>query len=57
VVGVEFLINFGGLGAIIANLGDRFELPKMFGAILFVVLVSASFYAITARLERWLSRL
>ncbi len=57
VVGVEFLINFGGLGAIIANLGDRFELPKMFGAILFVVLTSACFYVITARLERWLSRL
>ena len=56
VVGVEFLINFGGLGAIIANLGDRFELPQMFGAILFVVLVSASFYVITGRLERWLSR-
>ncbi len=57
VVGVEFLINFGGLGALIANLGDRFELPQMFGAILFVVLVSASFYVFTARLERWLSRL
>jgi ABC-type nitrate/sulfonate/bicarbonate transport system permease component len=57
VVGVEFLIHFGGLGDIIANLGDRFELPKMFGAILFVVLVSACFYALSARLERWLSRL
>ena len=57
VVGVEFLINFGGLGALIANLGDRFELPKMFGAILFVVLTSACFYLFTARLERWLSRL
>jgi ABC-type nitrate/sulfonate/bicarbonate transport system permease component len=57
VVGVEFLINFGGLGEIIANLGDRFELPKMFGAILFVVLTSACFYVLTAKLEQWLSRL
>ena len=57
VVGVEFLINFGGLGEIIANLGDRFELPKMFGAILFVVLTSACFYVLTAKFEQWLSRL
>ncbi len=57
VVGVEFLIDFGGLGALINTLGDRFELPEMFGAIGFVVLVSICFVAITERLERWLSRL
>ena len=56
VVGVEFLINFGGLGATIAALGDRFELPKMFGAIGFVVLVSILFFMLTERLERWLQR-
>lgn len=56
VVGVEFLINFGGLGAVIAALGDRFELPKMFGAICFVVLASIIFFMLTERLERWLRR-
>jgi NitT/TauT family transport system permease protein len=56
VVGIEFLINFGGLGAVIANLGDRFELPKMFGAIFFVVLASICFFVLTERLERWLQR-
>ena len=27
VVGVEFLVNFGGLGQLIADLSDRYELP------------------------------
>jgi ABC-type nitrate/sulfonate/bicarbonate transport system permease component len=57
VVGIEFLINFGGMGAIIATLGDRFELPKMFGAICFVVLASICFFVLTERLERWLRRM
>jgi len=56
VVGIEFLINFGGMGAMIATLGDRFELPKMFGAIAFVVLTSVAFFALTQRVERWLTR-
>lgn len=56
VVGIEFLIEFGGLGATIAELGDRFELPKMFGAISFVVLTSVCFFMLTERLERWLQR-
>ena len=57
VVGIEFLINFGGMGAVIANLGDRFELPRMFGAIGFVVLTSICFFVLTERLERWLRRM
>jgi NitT/TauT family transport system permease protein len=57
VVGIEFLINFGGMGALIAALGDRFELPKMFAAICFVVLTSICFFMLTERLERWLRRM
>ena len=57
VVGIEFLINFGGMGAIIATLGDRFELPEMFAAICFVVLTSICFFVLTERLERWLRRM
>jgi len=54
VVGIEFLINFGGLGQLIADLADRYEVPSMYAAILFVVLVSVSFFWLTERLERWL---
>jgi len=54
VVGVEFLIAVGGLGYLIANLGDRFDYPAMYAGIFFVVLVSITFFWITERLEKWL---
>jgi NitT/TauT family transport system permease protein len=54
VVGVEFLIRFGGLGALIADLADRFDLPGMYGAIGFVTLASAGFFLGLERVERWL---
>ncbi len=54
VVGVEFLINFGGLGELIDDLSQRWEIPSMFGAILFVMLTSVGFFYVTERIERWL---
>jgi NitT/TauT family transport system permease protein len=54
IVGVEFLINFGGLGQLINELAERYDLPGTYGAILFVILVSIVFFDLTARLERWL---
>jgi NitT/TauT family transport system permease protein len=54
VVGVEFLINFGGLGELIDDLAQRWEIPSMYGAILFVMLTSVVFFYITERVERWL---
>lgn len=54
VVGVEFLVNFGGLGQLIADLSDRYELPAMYASVLFVILVSMCFFVLTERLERWM---
>jgi len=54
VVGVEFLIGYGGLGALIPDLADRFEIPAMYGAIVFVILVSACVQLVVRRAERWL---
>lgn len=54
VVGVEYLIGFGGMGLMISELGDRFEIPGMYASILFVVICSASFFYLTERLEKWL---
>ena len=53
IVGVEFLINFGGLGQLINELAERYDLPGTYGAILFVVLVSILFFDLTERIERW----
>jgi len=54
IVGVEFLINFGGLGQLINDLAERYDLPAMYAAILFVVLVSVLFFVLSERIERWL---
>jgi NitT/TauT family transport system permease protein len=54
VVGVEFLINFGGLGQLINDLAERYDLPGTYAAICFVILVSVLFFMITERVERWL---
>ena len=55
IVGVEFLINFGGLGQLINELAERYDLPGTYAAICFVVLVSVIFFVITEWIERWLS--
>jgi NitT/TauT family transport system permease protein len=54
VVGVEFLINFGGLGQLINELAERYDLPGTYAAICFVILVSVLFFMFTERVERWL---
>ena len=54
IVGVEFLINFGGLGQLINDLAERYDLPGTYAAIGFVILVSIVFYVLTGKLERWL---
>jgi NitT/TauT family transport system permease protein len=54
IVGVEFLINFGGLGQLINDLAERYDLPGVYAAIFFVILVSVLFFVTLERLERWL---
>jgi NitT/TauT family transport system permease protein len=55
IVGVEFLINFGGLGQLINELAERYDLPGTYAAICFVILVSICVFIILERLERWLT--
>jgi len=54
IVGVEFLINFGGLGQLINDLAERYDLPGTYAAICFVILVSVVFFFLTDRVEKWL---
>jgi NitT/TauT family transport system permease protein len=54
VVGVEFLINFGGLGPLINELAERYDLPGTYAAICFVILVSVIFFIVIERIEQWL---
>ena len=54
VVGVEFLINYGGLGQLIEDLAERYDLAGTYAAICFVILVSVLFFVALERIERWL---
>jgi len=54
VVGVEFLINYGGLGQLINDLAERYDLPGTYAAICFVILVSVVFFMTLEKIERWL---
>jgi NitT/TauT family transport system permease protein len=54
IVGVEFLINFGGLGQLINELAERYDLAGTYAAICFVILVSILFFVALEKAERWL---
>lgn len=56
VVGVEFLINYGGLGQLINDLAERYDLPGTYAAICFVILVSVVFFVVIEWIEQWLTR-
>jgi NitT/TauT family transport system permease protein len=54
IVGVEFLINYGGLGQLINDLAERYDLAGTYAAICVVILVSVLFFMALERIERWL---
>ena len=54
IIGMEFLIDFGGLGRIVSEMYFRFEIPGMYVAIVLIVLVSWTFLYVLSRLELWL---
>jgi NitT/TauT family transport system permease protein len=54
IIGTEFLINFGGLGQLVADLAERYDLAGTYAAICFVILVSVLFFMALEKAERWL---
>lgn len=40
VIGIEFLIVYGGLGRIVSTMYDNYEFPGMYAAIIFIVLIA-----------------
>lgn len=54
IVAIEYLIDFGGLGRIVSQMYDRFDIPETYASILAVILVSSVFYAGFGRIEKWL---
>ena len=56
IIGIEFLINFGGLGYLVSHMYDLFEITKMYAAILLVITVSALFYCVLNWAQRRVNR-
>ncbi|MGX1096319.1 ABC transporter permease [Amorphus sp. MBR-141] len=54
VVAVEYLINLGGLGNLVGELAERYDLAATYAAVCFVIAVSVLIFAAVERLERWL---
>lgn len=54
VIGVEFLVNFGGLGFVVSNMYDRFDFAAMYGAIIFVILICVAILRLLTLVEDWL---
>ncbi len=52
VIGIEFLVNFGGLGFLVSNLNDRFDYPGMYAAILFVIVICVAMLSALNVVER-----
>jgi len=54
IIGIEYLIDFGGLGRVVSEMHYRYEIPAMYAAILLIVAVSLIFLVALRRLESWL---
>jgi len=56
VVAMAYLANFGGLGFLVGELYDRFDIPGMYGAALFTIVMSAMVFWGAERLEVWIQK-
>ncbi|MEO7241749.1 MAG: ABC transporter permease subunit [Variovorax sp.] len=56
VVAMEYLANFGGLGFLVGELYDRFDIPGMYAAALFVIVMSVIVFWGAERLEAWFQK-
>jgi NitT/TauT family transport system permease protein len=54
IVAIEYLTDFGGLGRIVSQMYDRFDIPETYASIAAVILVSTFFYWGFGRVEKWL---
>ena len=54
IVALEFLLNFGGLGGMVGEMYDRYNIPGMYAAIIFVVIMSLIYFKIVQGIQTWL---
>lgn len=54
VVAIEYLVVLGGLGSLVSDLYDRYNIPGMYAAIVAVIGVTVVFFKLATEVERWL---
>lgn len=54
VVAIEYLVVLGGLGSLVSDMYDRYNIAGMYAAILAVILVTVVFFKLASEIERWL---
>ncbi|MFM2130423.1 MAG: hypothetical protein RL477_1969 [Pseudomonadota bacterium] len=54
IVALEFLLNFDGLGGLVGEMYDRYNIPGMYAAIAFVIILSLVYFRILQRIQTWL---
>ncbi len=54
IVALEFLLDFGGLGGLVGEMYDRYNIPGMYAAIIFVIIMSLIYFQIVQRIQTWL---
>ena len=54
IVALEFLLNFGGLGGMVGEMYDRYNIPGMYAAIVFVILMSLVYFHILQSIQSWM---
>jgi len=53
-IAFEFLLNFGGLGGLVAELAELYNPPATMAAMLFVIGLSAMVFFVLERAQRWI---
>lgn len=54
IVAVEYLLTLGGLGRLVGELAERYDLAATYAAVCFVVIISILFFMLVERAEKWL---
>ena len=54
VVAIEYLVVLGGLGSLVSDLYDRYNIPGMYAAIVAVIGVTVVFFKLATEVEKWL---
>jgi len=56
VIAIEYLVDFGGLGFLVGEMYDRYNIAGMYAAVLSVIFVTMIYFALVGRLSRLVDR-